>query len=80
LLADALPPLRPAFFFWAVVPPWDESPPEPLFLPRLLEAPGELAIRAALPTPVVMEYPQVEPHDGNVFVPTPVGNAVHGTW
>jgi len=22
----------------------------------------------------------VEPHDGNVFAPTPEGNAVHGTW
>ena len=22
----------------------------------------------------------VEPHDGNVFAPTPQGNAVHGTW
>jgi NAD(P)-dependent dehydrogenase (short-subunit alcohol dehydrogenase family) len=23
---------------------------------------------------------QVEPHDGNVFAPTPEGNAVHGAW
>ena len=22
----------------------------------------------------------VEPHDGNVFAPTPEGNAVHGRW
>jgi hypothetical protein len=29
LRALALPPLRPAAFFCAVVPPWDELPPEP---------------------------------------------------
>ena len=48
--AVARPPLRPAAFFWAVVPPcfelereleeWD-------FFPPRLEAPGELAILAA---------------------------------
>jgi PAS domain S-box-containing protein len=46
-----LPPLRPAAFFWAVVPPWlefeRELPPPPDFLPPRLEAPGEFAIRAA---------------------------------
>jgi hypothetical protein len=51
LRADALPPLRPAAFFWAVVPPWRELllelEPEPDFLPPRLEAPGEFAIRAA---------------------------------
>src|SRR5438874_4395295 len=45
--AAALPPLRPAFFFCAVVPPWDELPPDPDVLPPRLDAPGELAIRAA---------------------------------
>jgi hypothetical protein len=43
--------LRPATFFWAVVPPWLEIErlvdDEPDFLPPRLEAPGELAIRAA---------------------------------
>jgi hypothetical protein len=46
----ALPPLRPAAFFCAVVPPCEEEddlPPDPDFLPPLLEAPGEFAIRAA---------------------------------
>ena len=43
----ALPPLRPAAFFCAVVPPCLELPPEPDFLPPRLEAPGELAMRAA---------------------------------
>jgi hypothetical protein len=42
--------LRPAAFFWAVVPPWlDDEPDEPecdLFPPRL-DAPGEFAIFAA---------------------------------
>src|SRR5687768_8300496 len=47
LRAVALPPLRPAAFFCAVVPPWLESPPEPDFLPPRLEAPGEFAIFAA---------------------------------
>jgi hypothetical protein len=42
-----LPPLRPAAFFWAVVPPWRELEPEPDLFPPRLEAPGELAIRAA---------------------------------
>src|SRR5215204_6292813 len=45
--AVALPPFRPAAFFCAVVPPCFELPPEPDFLPPRLEAPGELAIRAA---------------------------------
>lgn len=45
--AVARPPFRPAAFFWAVVPPWDELPPEPDFFPPRLDAPGELAIRAA---------------------------------
>src|SRR6185437_12292999 len=39
LAAVALPPLRPAAFFWAVVPPCDELPPEPDFLPPRLNAP-----------------------------------------
>jgi hypothetical protein len=39
--------LRPAAFFWAVVPPWLESPPEPDAFPPRLEAPGEFAIFAA---------------------------------
>jgi len=49
LRAEALPPLRPAAFFCAVVPPWEEEdlPPDPDFFPPLLEAPGEFAIRAA---------------------------------
>src|SRR5262245_20691876 len=46
-LAAALPPLRPAFFFCALVPPWELSPPEPLFLPPRCDAPSLLAIRAA---------------------------------
>src|SRR5439155_6408736 len=44
------PPLRPAAFFWAVVPPWladEREEPECDFLPPRLEAPGEFAIRAA---------------------------------
>jgi hypothetical protein len=40
--------LRPAAFFWAVVPPCFELPPEPDFVPPWLDASGELAIRAAL--------------------------------
>jgi hypothetical protein len=50
LRADARPPLRPAAFFCAVVPPWLEllrDEPEPDFFPPRLEAPGEFAIRAA---------------------------------
>ena len=30
-----------------MVPPWEELPPEPDFLPPRLDAPGELAILAA---------------------------------
>ena len=48
-LAVALPPFRPPAFFCAVVPPRLELPPEPDFFPLRLEAPGELAIRAARP-------------------------------
>src|SRR5204862_5910863 len=47
LRAAALPPLRPAAFFWAVVPPCFEDEPDPDFLPPRLEAPGELEMRAA---------------------------------
>ena len=51
LRAVARPPLRPAAFFCAVVPPCDEllrdELEEPDFLPPRLDAPGELAIRAA---------------------------------
>jgi hypothetical protein len=46
----ALPPLRPAAFFCAVVPPWledEREDPEWDALPPRLEAPGEFAIRAA---------------------------------
>jgi hypothetical protein len=43
----ARPPLRPAAFFCAVVPPCFELLPEPDFLPPRLDAPGELAIFAA---------------------------------
>jgi GNAT superfamily N-acetyltransferase len=42
--------LRPAAFFWAVVPPWLElfrRTPEPDALPPRLDAPGEFAIFAA---------------------------------
>src|SRR5438874_12462522 len=51
-LAAALPPLRPAAFFCAVVPPCfelerDEELEDPDFLPPRLEAPGELEIFAA---------------------------------
>ena len=50
-MAVALPPLRPAAFFWAVVPPWLEllrdDDEEPDFLPPRLDAPGEFAIFAA---------------------------------
>jgi hypothetical protein len=48
--ADARPPLRPAAFFWAVVPPCfalERELEEPDFFPPRLEAPGELAILAA---------------------------------
>jgi hypothetical protein len=49
--AAAFPPLRPAAFFWAVVPPcfeFDrEDEPEPDFFPPRLDAPGELEIFAA---------------------------------
>ena len=51
LRAVALPPLRPAAFFCAVVPPCEELlfelDDEPEALPPRLEAPGELAIFAA---------------------------------
>src|ERR671934_2082233 len=50
LRAEALPPLRPAAFFWAVVPPCFELErelDEPDFLPPRLEEPGEFAIFAA---------------------------------
>src|SRR5581483_4853849 len=49
-LAVALPPLRPAAFFCAVVPPCDELDLDELeceFLPPRLDAPGEFAILAA---------------------------------
>src|SRR2546423_10177858 len=49
-LAVALPPLRPASFFWAVVPPWLDAErfvPELLLLPPRLDAPGEFEILAA---------------------------------
>jgi hypothetical protein len=48
--AVALPPLRPAAFFWPVVPPWlvvRRRTPELDFLPPRLDAPGEFAIFAA---------------------------------
>jgi hypothetical protein len=47
---DARPPLRPAAFFCAVVPPCDEllrELDEPDFFPPRLEEPEELAMRAA---------------------------------
>ena len=50
LRAVALPPLRPAAFFCAVVPPWleeEREEPECDFFPPRLEAPGEFAIFAA---------------------------------
>src|SRR5688572_23130515 len=50
LRAAARPPLRPAAFFCAVVPPCfelDLELDEPDFLPPRLEEPGELAIFAA---------------------------------
>src|SRR5213595_1656486 len=51
LRAVALPPLRPAAFFCAVVPPCfeleREDEFEPDFLPPRLEAPGEFEIFAA---------------------------------
>src|SRR5438270_13668971 len=50
LRAVALPPLRPAAFFCAVVPPCDElllDELDPDFLPPRLDAPGEFAIFAA---------------------------------
>jgi hypothetical protein len=50
LRAAALPPLRPAAFFCAVVPPCEELlrvEDEPDFLPPRLDAPGEFAIFAA---------------------------------
>src|SRR5437870_4531153 len=47
LRAAALPPLAPAFFFCAVVPPCLGLEPDPDFLPPRLEAPGLLAMRAA---------------------------------
>src|SRR5207237_443543 len=47
LRAAALPPLRPAAFFCAVVPPCFELPPAPDFFPPRFDAPGELAILAA---------------------------------
>lgn len=45
--AVALRRLRPVAFFWALVPPWEEFPPEPDFGPLRLEASGEFAIFAA---------------------------------
>jgi hypothetical protein len=48
--AVALPPLLPAFFFWAVVPPCEELLfflPDPLAFPPRLDEPSELAILAA---------------------------------
>jgi hypothetical protein len=51
LRAVARPPLRPAAFFCAVVPPCDELLRDELdeldFFPPRLDAPGELAILAA---------------------------------
>src|SRR3954468_21972727 len=50
LFAVALPPLRPAAFFCAVVPPCDEllrEEPEPEDLPPRLDAPDEFEIFAA---------------------------------
>jgi hypothetical protein len=47
LRAVALPPVRAAAFFWAVVPPCEELPPEPDFSPPRFDAPGEFAMRAA---------------------------------
>jgi hypothetical protein len=50
LRAAALPPLRPAAFFCAVVPPCFELErelEEPDFLPPRLDAPGAFEIRAA---------------------------------
>jgi hypothetical protein len=50
LRAVAFPPLRPAAFFCAVVPPWlelDRELEELDFFPPRLDAPGELAIFAA---------------------------------
>src|SRR6476469_4193459 len=46
-LAVAFPPLRPAAFFCAMVPPCEASPPEPERWPPCSAASGELAIFAA---------------------------------
>jgi hypothetical protein len=48
--AAALPPFRPAAFFWAVVPPWlvvRRRAPDPDLFPPREDAPGVLAILAA---------------------------------
>src|SRR5947207_15344513 len=47
LRAAALPPLAPAFFFCAAVPPCLGLEPDPDFFPPRPEAPGLLAMRAA---------------------------------
>ena len=46
-MLEALPPLRPAFFFCAVVPPCELFPPDPLDFPPCLDASGAFAILAA---------------------------------
>ncbi len=79
-----MPPLRPAAFFWAVVPPWLElgrELPLPDFLPPRLEAPGELAILAASSWIPREDYPERFARFGIEQVPTLVvieGKTVRG--
>jgi hypothetical protein len=47
LARRGLADLAPGGLLLRVVPPCDELPPDPDFLPPRLDAPGELAIRAA---------------------------------
>src|ERR1044072_311300 len=47
LRAAARPPLRPAAFFWSVVPPCFDLPPEPDCVPPRAVPPGEGGVLAA---------------------------------
>src|SRR5690606_26545415 len=70
--------LRPAAFFWAVVPPCLEDPPDPLFFPPRFDAPGELAILAArsLDMPLSLRARRAA-HDLEALLATLAPGAVH---
>jgi hypothetical protein len=77
--AVAFPPLRPAAFFWAVVPPWLEllfELEEFDFFPPRLDAPGEFAIFAARSFDIPLSFSASYCFSFLTFARLPPGNAI----